>query len=158
MIKYVECLIKRIVAMENSNNILHCLQLVIVIERKLSNSNLLHCNVIDHRPALRGTRVQVVSWCQSNLGQFCYVPLHKFIELVQDIWSQDIVHHALALWLEHWTLCQLKRTQFRILFLLFRNLGNFVPQLYQRIPGYRQWNCGVKCKSLLDLKQPVIAQ
>ena len=36
----------------NSNgNILHCLQHVIVIERKLSNSNLLHCNVIDPRPA-----------------------------------------------------------------------------------------------------------
>ena len=35
----------------NSNsNILSCLQHVIVIERKQSNSNLLHCNVIDPRP------------------------------------------------------------------------------------------------------------
>ena len=36
-------------------NILHCLQHVIVIERKRSNSNLLHCNVVDPRSGLGQT-------------------------------------------------------------------------------------------------------
>ena len=67
MIKYVKCLIEKNSSdgkcNSNSNslncnsNILHCLQHVIVIERKLSNSNLLHCNVTDPRPVVNMDRV-----------------------------------------------------------------------------------------------------
>ena len=33
-----------------NSNILHCLQLIIAKVRKVSNSNILHCNVIDPKP------------------------------------------------------------------------------------------------------------
>ena len=43
-----------------NSSILYCLQHVIVIGRKLSNSNLLHCNVIDPRP-VSGTTFKMES-------------------------------------------------------------------------------------------------